>query len=75
MKIDIRDKEYSIKIRGWNYTNSLYSTWLNRLCHWCFGKWDSNICDMWVDKGFRILGFEFNIREYLPFNKVQNERE
>jgi len=58
------DKDYTIKFRNWNYGRLFYESFQNHLFCWCFGIWNENRCDCWIDKGIRILGVEINIRDY-----------
>ncbi len=61
----MKNYEWSIKFREWSYAESLYHSLKEHLYAWLFGKWDNETCDIWHDKGFRILGIEINKRTYL----------
>ena len=39
----------------------LGNNYLKAITIWAFHYWKSNMCDIWQNIGFRILGLEFNL--------------
>jgi TctA family transporter len=37
---------------------------------WGFYCWKNNMCDIWIDYGFRILGIEFNVRKHFIIKEI-----
>ena len=54
-------EDIKICYRKPNEFKGLGNNHLKAITIWMWYSWNNNMCDVWQDIGFRILGVEFNL--------------